>query len=58
MEAAAFMAVAQFRQVRFGQLRYAGDDVSGPSWDERQWQDKKGIRKELFRLAVDICLRL
>ncbi len=58
MEAAAFMSVAQFRQVQFGQLLYGGDVVSDSSWDERQWQSKKGVRENLFHLAVDICLKL
>ena len=35
MEAAAFFAVAAFRGVTFGQLLYAGDDLSGDAWDQR-----------------------
>jgi uridine phosphorylase len=58
METAAFLAVAQFRDVRFGQLLYAGDDVSGSNWDARQWRRRKDVRENLFRLAVDICLSL
>ena len=34
MEAAAFFAVAKFRGVEFGQILYAGDDLSG-EWDHR-----------------------
>ena len=34
MEAAAFFAVAAFRGVSFGQLLYAGDDLSGDAWDQ------------------------
>ena len=37
MEAAAFFAVAAFRGVAFGQLLYAGDDLSGDGWDQRGW---------------------
>ena len=33
MECAAFLAVAQFREVLFGQLITASDDVSGDEWD-------------------------
>ena len=36
MEAAAFFAVAKFRGVEFGQILYAGDDLSG-EWDHRNW---------------------
>ena len=39
MEAAAFFAVAAFRGVTFGQLLYAGDDLSGDGWDGRGWDE-------------------
>jgi uridine phosphorylase len=58
MEAAAFFAVAQFRQVDFGLLLYGGDDVSGATWDTRDWQDHKDIRIRMFWLAAEICLSL
>ncbi|MCJ7537815.1 MAG: nucleoside phosphorylase [Anaerolineales bacterium] len=58
MEMAAFLAVAQFRQVPFGQILYGGDDISGSNWDPRQWQARKDVRMRLFKLAVDICLQL
>jgi nucleoside phosphorylase len=35
MEMAAFLAVAHFRQVQFGQILYGGDDISGSEWDNR-----------------------
>ncbi len=54
MKTAAFISVAQFRGVQFGQLLYAGDVVNGSSWDERQWQGMKDVRERLFRLSVDI----
>ena len=37
MEAAALMAVAQFRQVELGQIVYAGDLVIPDGWDNRGW---------------------
>lgn len=58
MEAAALLAVAQYRQVKLGQLLYAGDDLSGEHWDQRNWQSRKEIRESLFWLAADICLSL
>jgi purine-nucleoside phosphorylase len=58
MEAASLMAVAQFRGVAFGQILYAGDDLSGDEWDTRGWQSRKEIREKLFWLAADACLRL
>lgn len=58
MEAAAFFAVARFRQVPFGQILYGGDDLSGEEWDHRRWQKHGGIREELLWLAAEACLRL
>lgn len=58
MEAAAFFAVAQFRGVPFGQILYAGDDVSGSEWDGRKWHDRWSIREQLFWLAAEACLQL
>jgi uridine phosphorylase len=57
MEAAAFFAVAQFREVVFGQLLYGGDDVGSEEWSNRNWQ-KHEIRERLFWLAVESCLAL
>ena len=56
MEAAAFFAVAKFRGVEFGQILYAGDDLSG-EWDHRNWM-KHEIRERLFHLAAEACLLL
>lgn len=58
MEAAAFMAVAQFRQVTFGQLLYGGDDISGDRWDERAWTTLHDLREHLFWIAAQACLSL
>lgn len=58
MEAAAFFAVAQFRNVPFAQMLYAGDDVSGADWDSRRWQERDSVRESLFWLAAEACLLL
>ncbi|MCB9008088.1 MAG: nucleoside phosphorylase [Ardenticatenaceae bacterium] len=58
MEAAAFFAIAQFRSVRFGQLLYGGDDLTGDAWDGRNWQKESSTRARLFQLAVEACLLL
>jgi uridine phosphorylase len=58
MEAAAFFAVAAFRGVSFGQLLYAGDDLSGDAWDNRGWDGHASGRELLFRLASEACLTL
>jgi uridine phosphorylase len=58
MEAAAMMAVAEFRGVIFGQVLYAGDDLSGSEWSGRRWQSRREIREQLFWLAAEACLAL
>jgi uridine phosphorylase len=58
MEAAAFFAVAAFRGVSFGQLLYAGDDLSGEAWDARGWDSHATGRELLFRLAAEAVLEL
>jgi uridine phosphorylase len=58
MEAAAFFAVARFRGVKFAQMLYGGDDVSGEEWDSRKWDGHASVREDLFWLAVEACLLL
>ena len=58
MEASAFFAVALFRGVTFGQLLYAGDDLSGDAWDDRGWDSHATGRELLFRLAAEACLSI
>lgn len=59
MEAAAFFAVAQFRNVTMGQILYGGDDVSGEAeWNQRDWHNQFDVRERLFWLAAEACLKL
>lgn len=58
METAAFCAVAQFRQVIFGQILYGGDDLTGDVWDRRDWHKLNSTREKLFWLAAEACLSL
>jgi uridine phosphorylase len=58
MEAAAFFAVARFRNVVLGLALYAGDDVSGETWRHRDWSRQRKIREDLFALGVEACRRL
>lgn len=58
MECAAFCAVAQFRNVTFGQILYSGDDLSCEEWDHRSWADQTDVRESVFELAVESCLKL
>jgi len=58
MEAAAFFAVARFRDVTFAQVLYAGDQVNIDKWDPRHWHERTSLREELFWLAAEACLSL
>jgi uridine phosphorylase len=58
MEAAAFFAIARFRNVRIGQLLYAGDALHGDEWDGRDWLNARGVRERMFRIALDAAARL
>lgn len=57
-EAAALLAIAEYRGVRIGQYLYAGDDVSGPVHDDRGWRDARGTQQLLFSLAARAALEL
>lgn len=52
MEAAAFFAVSKFYDIPLAQLLYAGDDVSGETWDSRSWNNRKNIRANLITTAL------
>ena len=58
MEAAGLFAVAAFRGVTLGEILYAGDDLSGDAWDERDWLAHADGRERLFWLAAESVLRL
>ena len=58
MECAGMMAVAQFRDVVFGQVLYGGDDLSGTEWDNRGWQSKGEVRESLFWSCANACVSL
>jgi uridine phosphorylase len=58
MECSAFLAVARFRGVRFGQLLATGDDVSGDQWDPRQTPEHATFPERLFWLSVEASLNL
>lgn len=58
MEASALLAVSQFRNVEFGQILGASDDVGGEEWDQRHSDQIITHREQLFQLAVESCLLL
>lgn len=58
MEAAALMAVAEFRNIILGQILYSGDDLSGKKWDGRDNYSRNDIRKELLYLSLECSINL
>jgi uridine phosphorylase len=58
MEASAMFAAAAFRGVVYGQLLYAGDDVSAQEWDHRHWDKQGSARDRLLDLALAAAVRL
>lgn len=58
METATFFAIAQFRDVTFGQILYGGDNVGGEEWDGRNWMGQSSTREKLFWLAAESVLKL
>jgi uridine phosphorylase len=53
MEQSGCLAVTQFRNVFYGALIYAGDDVSKDTWDNRAWSSREGIRYHLVMLCKE-----
>ena len=58
MECSAFCAVAEYRNVIFGQMIYSGDDISCDEWKPRSDVDRKFIREALFWFSVEASLEL
>lgn len=58
MEAAAFFAVSQYYDLPLAQLLYAGDDVSGESWDPRNWNSQRNVRSNLILTAIRLVEEL
>jgi uridine phosphorylase len=58
MEASAMFAVAMFRGAVYGQLLYAGDDVSAQTWDHRHWEKQTSVRERVLELALNAVYRL
>lgn len=58
MEAAAFFAVSQYYDLPLAQLLYAGDDVSGETWDPRNWNNQRSVRFNLILTAIRLAEEL
>ena len=58
METAAFFAVSKYYNIPLVQLLYAGDDVSGSTWDSRNWNTQKSIRSNLIDCSIELIKKL
>ena len=58
METAAFFAVSKYYDIPLVQILYAGDDVSGSTWDSRGWNTQKSIRANLIECSIKVIERL
>ncbi len=58
MECSAYIAVADFLGVDFGQILFAGDSLAGDVWDSRRYNDRTSPREKLLRTALQVCLKL
>ena len=58
MEAAGFFAVSKYYDIPLVQLLYAGDDLSGSTWDSRNWNTQKSVRSNLIQCAVELIKQL
>lgn len=55
METSAYIAVAQYNNVEFGQILCAGDSLAGIEWDSRNYNKREAIREFVLRLTLDVC---
>lgn len=58
MECSAFCAIAEYRNVVFGQMIHSGDDISGDEWNSRKEVDRNFIRETLFWFSVEASMEL
>lgn len=58
MEQAGCIAVAQFRNIKYGAIIYGGDDVSKDAWDKRGDVSRKGVRYLLIQICREIVRTL
>ncbi len=61
MENATLGAVAQFYNIKFGQILYGGDCLAGDMWDRRAWANadiKRRSQYELLKLAMELVTKI
>jgi len=56
MEQASLLAVSKFRNLQYVAIIYSGDDISDILYDQRNWRDKKDIRRTLVEMAKELVV--
>ncbi len=58
MEQAAMFSVAKFRDIKYGAIIYAGDDLTKDEWDKRGWSSREDIRYDLVKICLNIVRKM
>jgi uridine phosphorylase len=58
MECAGYLAAAQYNNVAFGQILYAGDCIGGTEWDNRKKREKKAAVSRMRYELLEHVLKL
>ena len=58
MEQSGCIAVTQYRNIKYGAIIYAGDDVSQDIWDNRNWHDRKSVRYALIEICKELVQQI
>ena len=64
MEFTACMAVAKHKDLKYGQILYAGDSLAGDVWDSRGWQGEKlkaitdNGRIKVLELLLEVSIKI
>ncbi|MDE6667221.1 MAG: nucleoside phosphorylase [Clostridia bacterium] len=56
MECSAMIAVSKFLNIKFGQILYCGDDLSGTDYDSRNFSHADDVRRNLIEYALQ-CVK-
>ena len=57
METSAYIAVARYNDVEFGQILCAGDSLAGEVWDTRGYSSRADVHEAVLRLTLEACAR-
>jgi uridine phosphorylase len=58
METSAYIAVARYNGVEFGQILYAGDNLGGEEWDSRDYSKRADIRMQVLQATLESAMKL